>query len=168
MKTIEILNPENATEDEIVKYQFRECARAIVYDQDGNIGILHVSNENYHKLPGGGVEKGENILEALKRECQEELGCNIEVHGEVGQIVEYRKIFQLKQISYVYLASVVGEKGTPAYTSEEIDGGFSVQWLNIDEALELLTNDRARSDEGKLYIVPRDTALLQAAKDIKM
>ncbi len=168
MKSLGILNPENALEEEIAKYQFRECARAIVYDQNGKIGILHVSNENYHKLPGGGVEKGEDILEALKRECQEELGCNIEAYDEVGQIVEYRKIFQLKQISYVYLAKVIGTKGIPAYTPEETEGGFGVQWLDIDEAIELLKNDKARNDEGRLYIVPRDIVLLQSAKDAKI
>src|SRR3989344_281313 len=114
MRLIKVLNPENVSEDEVATFAFRNAARAIVYDQDGNVGILNVSKQKYHKLPGGGIEQGENIESALKRECREELGCDIKVNREVGQIVEYRKIFRLKQTSFCYSATGIGEKGMPS------------------------------------------------------
>lgn len=110
MKVIKTLNPEDAADDEVARFQVREAVRAIVYDQDDNVAVLNVSKRNYHKLPGGGVEEGEDVDAALKRECQEELGCEIEIIGELGQIIEYRKMFQLKQISLCYLAKVAGSK----------------------------------------------------------
>jgi 8-oxo-dGTP diphosphatase len=67
MKVIKIINPENASDEEVKKFKVREAARAIVYDKDGNIAILNVSKQKYHKLPGGGIEEGEDIQSALKR-----------------------------------------------------------------------------------------------------
>src|SRR5688572_4730076 len=113
MKELLLINPESVTEEEVKEYPVREAARAIVTDEDGLIALLHVSNKNYYKLPGGGMEKGEDRIQALKRECLEEIGCHIEVTGEIGSIVEYRKIFHIKQISHCYLARLKGSKGTP-------------------------------------------------------
>lgn len=162
MKTIITLNPENASDDEIANFRVREASRAVVYDQEGKIGVLYVSKENYHKLPGGGVKAGEDIYQALRRECLEEIGCHIEVIGEIGQTVEYRKMFGLKQISYVYLANLVGEKGDPSFTSKETANGFQVKWLTVEEAVRQFDSDAPFGQEGKLYIVPRDRALLGA------
>lgn len=167
MKTIKILNPENASNNEVAKFRVREAVRAVVYDQDDNVAVLNVSKQNYHKLPGGGVEAGEDIATALKRECQEELGCDIEIVDEVGQILEYRKIFQLKQISPCYIARVVGSKGKPSFTVEEIEDGFQIKWLPLEQAIALLDSDKPLNDEGRLYIVPRDRIFLEAAKSSK-
>ena len=165
MKLLKVLNPENASDDEVEKFNVRKAVRAVVYDKDGNVAMLNVSKQNYHKLLGGGVEAGEDLLMALKRECQEEIGCDIEVFGEIGEIVEYRKIFQLKQISRCYLAKVVGQKSKPAFTQEEADNGFQIHWLPINEAVFVLNSDQALNDEGRLYIVPRDKTFLEIVKN---
>jgi len=161
MKLITILNPEHASEEEVAKFKIRTAVRAVVYDKDGNIAVLNVSKQNYHKLPGGGVEAGEDVYTALKRECQEELGCSIEIYDELGQIIEYRKMFELKQISPCYLAKVIGEKGNPSFTEEEADDGFQIQWIPLVEAISFLSLDKPLNNEGKLYIVPRDKAFLE-------
>ncbi len=165
MKTLITLNPENASDEEIAKFRVREAARAVVYDKDGKIAVLYVSKENYHKLPGGGIKAGEDIDQALKRECLEEIGCNIEVMGEIGETIEYRKMFGLKQISYVYLANLVGEKGNPNYTEKELANGFEIKWFSLEEALKALEADKSLGKEGELYIGPRDRAILSAVKN---
>jgi len=164
MQLLKIINPENASEEEAAKFRIRESARAIVFDKDGNVGILNVSKQNYHKLPGGGIEAGEDIQMALKRECREELGCDIAIGAEIGQIIEYRKIFQLKQTNFIYLAKLVGEKGEPSFTPEEIADSFQIKWLPLEEAIRLLAADQPLNDEGRLYIVPRDKFLLKIVK----
>ncbi|MFA5154818.1 MAG: NUDIX domain-containing protein [Patescibacteria group bacterium] len=163
MKFITLLNPEQATESEAAAFRVRTAVRAVVYDQAGQVGILNVAKQRYHKLPGGGVEPGEDVYTALQRECLEELGCRVEIYGEIGQIIEYRKIFRLKQISPCYLARVVGEKGQPNFTSEESANDFIIRWLPVPEALRLLADDQPLSDEGRWYIVPRDRTFLALA-----
>ncbi len=164
MKLITTINPENISEAEAATYAVRRAARAIVRDGEGNIGILFVSGKNYHKLPGGGIEAEESVLDALRRECKEELGCEIEIGEEVGEIVEYRKMFRLKQASFCYLSRVVGEKGQPSFTEEEQENGFKIEWFSLERAMAILSADRTEDYEGTLYILSRDRAFLGAAK----
>ncbi|MFA6529093.1 MAG: NUDIX domain-containing protein [Candidatus Gracilibacteria bacterium] len=163
MKFLKTLNPENASEEEVESYEVRTAARGVVFDNDGRVAILNVSKHNYYKLPGGGVEEGEDVIGALKRECQEELGCSIEIYGEVGEMIEYRKMFKLKQISPCYLAKVIGEKGSPEFTEEEIADEFEIKWILPKDAMKLFDALETKNDEGKLYIVPRDSAFLMEA-----
>jgi len=162
MKLIKTIQFNNLTEEDIAKFEIRRAARAIVFDQDKNIGLLYVSEHNYHKLPGGGLEGGECIEEALKRECLEEIGCNIEVFGEIGEIIEYRDKWSLKQHSYCYLANVVGDKNEPDFTQKEIDNGFKIKWMPLLEAIELLKNDKPTGYEGR-FIQIRDSLFFKEA-----
>jgi 8-oxo-dGTP diphosphatase len=164
MKLLKTINPQNATPEEFNKYAIREASRAIVIDEDNNIAILHVTNEKYYKLPGGGIEKGEDKKTALQRECLEEIGCSIEVIDEIGSIIEHRKMFKLNQTSYCYLAKIQGEKGIPQFTKEELAEGFEQLWVPYNKALSLVHNNIASDLEGRSYIVPRDTFFLQEAE----
>jgi len=164
MKELALINPENASEEEVKTYHVREAARAIVVDENSMIALLHVSKKNYYKLPGGGLDDKEDILTALGRECQEEIGCDVEVINEIGSIVEYIKISQLKQISYCYLTKVQGEKGTPHFEESELEDGFKQVWLSYQDAIAALTGSKATDFSGSAYIVPRDIFLLEEAK----
>jgi ADP-ribose pyrophosphatase YjhB (NUDIX family) len=135
-----------------------------VLDQDNNVALLHATKTDYYKLPGGGLDDDTDKVIALKRECQEEIGCNVEVLGEIGLVNEWRKFCNLHQISYCYLARVVGEKGVPDLTEDEIAEGFETVWLPYNEALDILRESKAEQIEAKGYMVPRDIAILEAAK----
>jgi 8-oxo-dGTP diphosphatase len=165
MKELITLNPENVSEEEANSYPIREAARAVVVDEDSNIALLYASLKKYYKLPGGGLEDTEDTLVGLQRECREEIGCDIEVMGEIGMVVEYRKMFNLKQISYCYFARVQGTKGSPEFTESELQDGFEVVWLPHEKALALVAEDITTDPEGKMYIIPRDTAVLKAAEE---
>ncbi|HEY4518218.1 MAG TPA: NUDIX domain-containing protein [Candidatus Paceibacterota bacterium] len=160
MKLIALLNPENVSEGEVDKYRVREAVRAVVVDKDGLVALLRVNGESYYKLPGGGIEEGEDEIVALNRERREEIGCSVEIVSELGLVVEYRRIFKLKQTSYCYLARVNGEKGASAFTDCEKGKGFEPIWMKFDEALGKLKSCKATSVEGASYIVPRDIAIL--------
>lgn len=164
MKHLKTISLDNATTDEIKNFRKRKAARAIVFDGDKKIGLLHVTKYNYHKLPGGGVKKEEeNIQTTLKRECLEEIGCNIKISGALGSITEYRKKFALEQTSYCYLAEVIGDKRSPMFTQEEIDDGFEIKWVSLSEAIKLLENDTPDDYEGK-FIQLRDLTFLKSVK----
>lgn len=145
----------------------REASRAVLFDDSNKIALLHVSKWSYYKLPGGGIDKGEDKQQALVRECLEETGCNIKIGKEIGKIVEHRGKWNILQTSYCYLASVLSKKGNPEFEQGEIDDGFELLWVNIDEALDLLKKSQPDDStyDGK-FIVKRDVVILAAAKKI--
>jgi len=69
-----------------------EVAAVILLDQSGRY-LLGQRPEGkpyagYWEVPGGKIEKGESVFEALKRELQEELGIDIHASEELT-ILEY-------------------------------------------------------------------------------
>lgn len=152
-------------------FKIREAARAIVFDENNLTPILFVSKHNYHKLPGGGIEDGENKMQALRRELLEETGCEIETKQEIGQIIEYRSAINfdldcdLKQTSYCYLGKITNKNNLPNFDKGEIAEGFKLVWLNLEEAIKTLENDKPDNYEGS-FIQTRDLLFLKKAKEI--
>jgi 8-oxo-dGTP diphosphatase len=170
MKNILIIREQDITPNapavDESNFSKREAARAVVLDEAGKVALLRVGLYDFYKLPGGGIDDGEDIPTALERELLEEIGCRAEVIHEVGEIVEYRDQFKVIQISYCFVARQVGEKGEPDFTEKEHSEQFSIVWAeNIDTAIELLEQGNPANYEGK-FIIVRDTALLKAAKEI--
>lgn len=60
------------------KLTFRPSAYAIIFNE-GKVLLLNSRLTNKYSLPGGGIEIGESIKAALKRETKEETGIEIEV-----------------------------------------------------------------------------------------
>lgn len=146
-------------------YKLRKASRAIVLNDLGEIALLYVSKNKYHKLPGGGIEAGESIDIALNREVMEEVGTDIRVLGEVGVIIEYRDEFQQLQISHCYYTQAIGEISKPAFTDEEIDNGFLLKWVPLDKAIDILKNDMPDNYVGK-FIRNRDLLFLNKTIEI--
>ena len=145
-------------------YKEREASRAIVFDMDGNVALLHATKKHFHKLPGGGIEKGEDINVALKRELLEEIGCSADILRELGSIEEYRNKFGLHQISYCFIADLAGEKGIPNLEEDEIADGFEPVWMNLEDAIKTLESENTVEDyEGK-FIQSRDLTFLKEAR----
>jgi 8-oxo-dGTP diphosphatase len=165
MKLLETIQFKELPPKELEKFEKRVAARAIVFDADKNVALLYVTKHNRHKLPGGGVEVGETIDEALIRECLEEIGCQVEQFAEVGEIVEHRDKWSLRNDSFCFLANVVGAKGEPNFTPEELERGYVIKWASFEEAIKLLELDDPEDYEGK-FIKIRDTLFLKEAYEI--
>jgi ADP-ribose pyrophosphatase YjhB (NUDIX family) len=60
------------------KLTFRPSVYAIIVN-DGNVLLLNTTHTGTYSLPGGGIEIGEPIEDALKREVREETGLEIEI-----------------------------------------------------------------------------------------
>jgi ADP-ribose pyrophosphatase YjhB (NUDIX family) len=143
-------------------YLLRKASRAIVFNNNNEIAFQFASKHKYYKLPGGGIEKGETIEEALKREVLEESGCKIDITDEIGIIIEYRNRFDTLQISYCFLAKVVGEIGNPEYEEMEIDEGLMSIWVPIEKAISLIEEADTDNYQGK-FIRERDLLFLKEA-----
>ena len=57
---------------------FRPSVYAIIVN-GGNVLLLNTTHTGTYSLPGGGIEVGERIEDALKREVREETGLEIEI-----------------------------------------------------------------------------------------
>ena len=147
------------------KYRLRKASRAIVINNENKIALLFVSKHNYHKLPGGGVESGEDLETALHREILEETGYNIKIKQDIGMIIEYRDDKDMRQESYCYLAKVDGEIKEPSFTEKEKADGFKLIWVTIDNAIAILKNDRPKTESGR-FIQVRDLTFLEKARSV--
>ncbi|PID83840.1 ADP-ribose pyrophosphatase [Candidatus Gracilibacteria bacterium] len=162
MNTLKEIKDTTTSDDATLK--IREASRAICFDENNLVPLLFVSKYNYHKLPGGGIDKTENKEQALKRECREEIGSEIEVQGEVGKIIEFRSKWDLKQISYCYYGMITS-KGEPDFTEKELSQGFQIVWLPLEEAISTIENDTPKDYEGS-FIQKRDLEFLKKAEQI--
>ncbi|MBI4896143.1 MAG: NUDIX domain-containing protein [Candidatus Aenigmarchaeota archaeon] len=142
----------------------REASRAVLFDEHNLVPLLYVSKFRFHMLPGGGIDMGEDKIQALIREVKEETGADINVMGEIGKIIEFRAKVNLKQISYCYLGKITS-KGTQKFTEEELSEGFKLVWLSLDEAISTVEHDKPNDYEGP-FIQKRDLTFLRKAQQI--
>lgn len=71
---------------------YRFSVHAVITNSEGNVLLLKQTyGDKRWGLPGGGVEPGETIHEAIKRECYEEIGVDIVVSAFTG--LYYHKSF---------------------------------------------------------------------------
>lgn len=174
MKCIKTLTDKDFGLDELelANPRVRFGARGIVFNKDNKIAVLNKKNKNEYKLVGGGIENDEDPKLAFKREVLEEAGCNIEIKEEMGITEEIKSHDNFKQISYVFVANVIGEIGNTNFTQDEIDENSQLLWLNIDEGMRLIKDSENKivaSEYKNVYhtkfIVRRDYEILKYYKE---
>lgn len=91
---------------------FRVAVSALIFDGDGRVLLAHRRDIDWWNLPNGGVETGETVEEALRREAMEELGVEV----EVGQLVGVYSKPLKDEIVLSFRCRIV--RGTPTSTEE--------------------------------------------------
>ncbi len=146
-------------------FRQRAAARAVLLDDDDNVAIIEAKNIKIHKIIGGGIEEDEDIEKALEREIMEESGCIGDVKQELGIVIEHRSNRNLIQTNYCYIARLVSDKGQPSFTEGEIEEGFELVWVSLDEAERRFATDEPTEYSAKFQQV-RDSFLLKEARKI--
>jgi hypothetical protein len=59
------------------EYTLRKSARVILLNKEGDMATQYLETYTYHKLPGGGIDEGETVEEALKEKLQRKLGVTV-------------------------------------------------------------------------------------------
>ena len=138
----------------------RLTARAIVKNQDGLYAVMYADKFKLHSLPGGGVEDGEDVLTALRREVYEETGCICDEIQELGIVAENRASLDYTQINYYFVVTTTHTPGENHLTEAEQDSRTVVEWHTFDEMVRLINEQEFDRVQGK-YLKARDVAALR-------
>lgn len=90
--------------------------------------------QDVYNLPGGNLEFGEHLTDALTREMVEEMGIQVSI-GELIMVGEVHSIEQKKQTFHFIFEGKITE-GTPILNPKETSA-IAIKWLNINELLSL-------------------------------
>lgn len=148
----------------------RRIARAIVFDEEGHFYFVRAKRDDDFgkstliETSGGGVENGEDLRTAIKRELREELGAEVEVICKIGVVSDYYNLIHRHNLNNYFLCKVksFGDKNL---TRDEIeDFHLSTLKLTYEEAIR--EYERRRNTKLGRLIANRELPVLLRAKEM--
>lgn len=138
MKLLLTVDDQNYTNDMPVYERFN--VRAVI-QKDGKLAMER-SRLGEYKFPGGGVDQGERLEEALCREVREETGLVVKRDSiqALGEILEMREDLFKKGQKYIchsyFFQCDTEEKMVPtARTESELRQGYELAWVEPERIL---------------------------------
>lgn len=126
--------------DEGKQYIKRPGAYGVIKNDNNLIAI--VKTKTGYFLPGGGLENTESPVECLKRECLEEIGCEILILENFAQGNYYfystTSNVDMESIGYFFTCQI------NKFLDVAIEDDHELIWLDIEEAILLLYLDNQK------------------------
>ncbi len=143
----------------------RDSARSIMIS-NGRIAMIHSQKYDYYKFPGGGIENGENPIEAMIRETQEEAGLIVlpETIKEYGYVHRIQKSDHnpsecFVQDNYYYLCDAVD--GLVSQNLDDYEKKESYQLEYIEPAFAIEKNRRVKESPYNPMMFEREARVLE-------
>jgi 8-oxo-dGTP pyrophosphatase MutT (NUDIX family) len=148
----------------------RQIARAIVFDEFGYFYFVRaVRDDDFGKATlietsGGGVEPGEELTQAIKRELKEELGVEVDIVCKIGVVSDYYNLIHRHNINNYYLCKVssFGEKNL---TKDEIES-FHLSTLKITFEEAVKEYEKCSNTKLGRLVANRELPILRRAKQM--
>ena len=148
----------------------RMIARAIVFDEAGDHYFVRaIRNDAFGpatliETSGGGVEAGEDLVSAIRRELREELGAEVDVLSKIGVVSDYYNLIHRHNINHYFLCKIKSF-GDRHLTKDEIEQfHLSTLKLSYEDAVREYET-RTDSRIGRL-IAQRELPVLRRAKEL--
>ena len=119
----------------------RPSVRAIIY-RDQKYAMVYSRKFNYYKFPGGGIEAGESMTDALIREVLEETGLevipsSIEEFGMVHRVQKGDYEDKFIQDNYYYTCRTTDRIFAQSLDDYENNEGFCLRYMTAAEAMNV-------------------------------
>ena len=144
----------------------RVVARGVVINESGRMALHRIhrddifGKQDYYETPGGGVDEGETLVQALIRECKEELGEDIEVLQPLGVVKDAYNLIQRKNENHYFLCKKLAQ-GERHFVSEGDKLIQETVWVSVEEAIALL---KGQENKGVSALVKaRELPILEEA-----
>lgn len=119
----------------------RNSARSIIV-RDGRIAMVHSLKYDYYKFPGGGIEGGEDQIDAMIRETREEAGLRV----IPGTVKEYGMVHRIQksdkdesecfvQDNYYYLCAAEDEPVSQDLDEYEAKESYRLEFVKPETAI---------------------------------
>lgn len=148
----------------------RNIVRAIVVDdEEFYYFVSQVRDDDFGcgrciETSGGGVEAGEDLYSAIKRELQEELGADVDVICKIGVVSDYYNLINRHNINNFFLCRAKSFGETNLTQQEMEDYHLTTLKLTFEEAVAEYEECR-KTPLGRL-IANRELPVLNRAKEI--
>ena len=145
----------------------RPSARAIII-QDGKIAVIYSRKNQFYKIPGGGVESGEDNITAMIREVKEEVGLTVKPEtikefGYVHRIQRGKHEPVFVQDNFYYWCDVENSQELPQYSNAEMREEFVPVFVDLDEAIRV--NEEFVKENSLNSMIERELRVLKMVQE---
>lgn len=148
----------------------RQIARAIVVDDEGRFYFVRAVRDDEFgaatliETSGGGVEPGEALEPAIRRELLEELGVRVEILARIGVVSDYYNLIHRHNINHYFLCRAVGF-GERHLTQDEADK-YHLSTLALDYDAAVSEYERCACTPLGRLIANRELPILRRAGEL--
>jgi len=138
--------------------------------KNNQILVVYPKHEEIYGTPGGGIEAGESLIEALKREMLEEVGATeLDILEYIGVMKTYRlqahSDMVFNPIHHLFLVDIK-TYGKPKLENYEIELGLKHKFMQIDDVLAANEKALFNRKQSHLDFYTNQTFLLEKIKDL--
>ena len=148
----------------------RKIARAIVTDDEENFYFVRAERDDDFgkatliETAGGGVEEGEDLRTAIRRELREELGADVDVVCKIGLVSDYYNLVHRHNLNHYFLCRV-RSFGDRHLTQDEIHE-FHLSTMKLTYEAAVQEYEKRRETALGRLISNREVPVLKRAKEI--
>ncbi len=143
----------------------RNSARSIII-KNGRVAMVHSLKYDYYKFPGGGIEAGEDPIDAMIRETREEAGLSIipETVKEYGLVHRIQKSDRddtecFVQDNYYFLCEAEDERISQDLDGYEAEESYSLEY--VEPAAAIRKNRHVQESPYNRMMFEREARVLE-------